>query len=200
MSDLFEDQPTSIPLVNGSATLHHDFINYVEADDIFNVLQKDTPWKQDTINFKGNISPIPRLAAWYSRTEKTYTYSGIEMLGNPYTVVLDILNTKVERLLGYSFNSVLLNYYRNGGDSVSWHADDEAELGDHIHIASVSLGATRTFQLKRKDGTGDTVAMNLTHGSLLSMEHPMQQYWLHQIPKRKNILQPRINLTFRYLP
>ena len=200
MLDLFENQPTSVPLTQGSATLYHDFINHVKADDIFNILQKDTPWKQDTINFKGNINPIPRLAAWYSKTERNYTYSGIEMLGNPYTVILDELNTKVESLLGHSFNSVLVNYYRNGSDSVSWHADDEVELGDNIHIASISLGATRPFQLKRKDGMGDTVTIDLAHGSLLAMGPPMQQYWLHQIPKRKNILQPRINLTFRYLP
>jgi alkylated DNA repair dioxygenase AlkB len=200
LSDLFQDQPTVITLEDGSATLYRDFYHPAEADCIFNALKKDTPWKQDTIDFKGNINPIPRLAAWYSKTERTYTYSGIKMLGNPYTVILDKLNNKVESLLGHPFNSVLLNYYRNGSDSVSWHADDEAELGDNIHIASVSLGAIRPFQLKRKDGIGNTVAINLTHGSLLAMEHPMQQYWLHKIPKRKNIVQPRINLTFRFLP
>ena len=200
MSDLFRDQPTIIPLKDGSATLYRDFFHPIEADDIFNALQEKTPWKQDIISFKSKKTPVPRLAAWYSHERRTYTYSGVTMIGNPYSDLLSKLSVKVQSLTEFSFNSVLLNYYRDGNDSVSWHADDETVLGDTIHIASVSLGATRPFQLKRKDGTGDTIAIDLTHGSLLTMKHPMQRHWVHQIPKRKNIQAPRINLTFRYLP
>ena len=109
------------------------------------------------------------------------------------------LNSLVESVTGFEFNSVLVNLYRDGNDSVSWHADDETSLGRSITIASLSFGVSRDFQLKRKDGKGNTITVELDDGSLLLMKHPTQRYWLHQIPKRQKIGDERINLTFRQL-
>ena len=105
----------------------------------------------------------------------------------------------VEEKTGYEFNSVLLNLYRNGEDKVSWHADDEKSLGNEINIASISIGAEREFQFKSKHNSNDKQEIMLTHGSLLVMHNPIQEHWLHQIPIRKKIKEPRINLTFRYI-
>jgi alkylated DNA repair dioxygenase AlkB len=92
---------------------------------------------------------------------------------------------------------VLANLYRDGNDSMGWHADDEPELGDEPVIASVSLGAERDFTLRRRDRRGQTVAMPLPHGSLLLMAGPTQRHWQHALPKRRRMREPRINLTFR---
>jgi alkylated DNA repair dioxygenase AlkB len=199
MNDLFVNIPTEISLGQSKAILYHDFLKPPQSDLALQELIKNTPWKQDEINFMGKITPVPRLAAWYSKELKNYFYSGIEIFANPYTDLIAKLNTMAEVITGYEFNSVLVNLYRNGTDSVSWHADDEPALGETINIASLTLGVARDFQLKRKDGAGKMVAMKLTHGSLLSMQHPTQQNWLHQIPKRKNIKRQRVNLTFRKL-
>jgi len=108
------------------------------------------------------------------------------------------LRERVEDLAGCNFNSVLLNLYRSGEDGVSWHADDEAELGLWPVIASVSLGAERQFQFKPK-----TPASRCSHrfvlpaGSLLLMGEGIQNRWLHQLTKVKDLKEPRINLTFR---
>ena len=95
---------------------------------------------------------------------------------------------------------MLLNQYRDGNDKVAWHADDEKSLGDIINIASVSVGAERDFQFKSKHNSEEKKEIELTHGSLLVMHDPLQQNWLHQIPVRKKVSKPRINLTFRYIP
>jgi alkylated DNA repair dioxygenase AlkB len=158
-----------------------------------------TPWKQDEISFMGKVRPVPRLAAWYSKTMQSYFYSGIKVAAHPYTNLIAEINNLVEIATGNEFNSVLVNLYRDGNDSVSWHADDETSLGHSITIASLSLGASRDFQFKRKDGQDNSINIELDDGSLLLMRHPTQRYWFHQIPKRKRIRNQRINLTFRYL-
>jgi alkylated DNA repair dioxygenase AlkB len=96
-----------------------------------------------------------------------------------------------------NFNSVLLNLYRDGNDKVSWHADDERELGINPTIASVSLGAVRRFDLKHKDDADQKLQLELSSGSLVVMKGALQHHWLHQIPTQKKINDPRINLTFR---
>ena len=148
----------------------------------------------------GKVSPIPRLTYWYSRDSKPYKYSGIKVQPIPYTKLITDIAKKIEDKTNLNFNSVLLNYYRDGNDSVSWHADDEKSLGSQVNIASISIGAERDFQFKRKDGNGERQKITLTNGSLLVMHSPIQEFWLHQIPKRKKINEPRVNLTFRYIP
>ena len=91
---------------------------------------------------------------------------------------------------------MLINYYRDGQDSTGWHADDEPELGKDPVIASISLGATRDFQLRHNRDKNQKISIALQHGSLLLMQGTTQSCWQHQIPKRVQA-EPRINLTFR---
>ena len=148
----------------------------------------------------GQRIAVPRLTAWFGDPRATYSYSGITMTPEAWTPLLLELKSLVEpKALGTPFNSVLLNLYRDGNDSVSWHSDDEPELGTNPVIASVSLGQARTFRLKHKrDDSIPPVEIELTHGSLLVMSGALQHFWKHQLPKRKSkSLGPRINLTFR---
>jgi alkylated DNA repair dioxygenase AlkB len=92
---------------------------------------------------------------------------------------------------------VLLNYYRDGNDTVGWHADDEPGLGLSPFIASLSVGAERDFQLRFNNDKTVKITMLLTHGSLLVMGGETQGNWQHAIPRRKRIKEPRVNLTFR---
>jgi len=198
--DLFSASKAEINLDTEKADLYADFYPPREANKILEELIDSTGWNQEYINFMGKISPIPRLTFWYSRESKPYTYAGIKVNPVPYTKLIGEMAKKVEEKTGLNFNSVLLNYYRDGNDSVSWHADDEKSLGSQVNIASISLGAERDFQFKRKDGIGERQQISLTNGSLLVMHSPIQEFWLHQIPKRKRISEARVNLTFRYIP
>jgi alkylated DNA repair dioxygenase AlkB len=109
------------------------------------------------------------------------------------------IKDKIEKIAKVNFNSVLLNLYRNGADSVAWHADDEPELGINPVIASVSFGETRIFQFKHQENQALKSQIALENGSLLLMQGTTQHKWLHQIPKTTKILKPRINLTFRII-
>lgn len=199
--DLFSSKQDSIELdlPPAKANFYPNFLSKEQADFLFKNLINNVDWNQEHINFMGKISPIPRLTYWYSKENKEYVYSGIKVVPVPYPEIIKRLNRLVEEKTGYEFNSVLLNLYRNGEDKVSWHADDEKSLGNEINIASISIGAEREFQFKSKHNSNEKKEIMLTHGSLLVMHNPIQEHWLHQIPIRKKIKEPRINLTFRYI-
>ncbi len=101
---------------------------------------------------------------------------------------------------GSSFNSVLLNYYRDGRDSMGLHADDEPELGPEPVIASLSLGATRNLYFRhRRCKELATVNVPLPSRSLLVMRGETQRNWKHGIRKVARPCGPRVNLTFRHI-
>jgi alkylated DNA repair dioxygenase AlkB len=108
------------------------------------------------------------------------------------------IKAKIEPIADVNFNSVLLNRYRNGSDSISWHTDAEKELGLNPIIASVNFGATRNFQLRHIE-TKEKIDIDLSHGCLLIMQGELQHFWQHQIPKTTKPVNERINLTFRVI-
>lgn len=195
MKDL--KQSGRIVLPNAELYYEPDFLALVEADELFNDLLNRVDWKEDTIQIFGKIYMQPRLTALFGTEGKSYSYSGITMEPVPFIPVISNLKTRIETCSGERFTTCLLNLYRDGNDSNGWHADNEKELGDHPFIASVSLGATRTFHLKHRYEKTLRYRMQLGHGSLLLMGGQMQEFWLHQVPKTRKPVEQRINLTFR---
>lgn len=154
-------------------------------------------WKHDKIRMYGKMIPLPRLTSWYGDSGNNYTYSGIRSEPNPWNKGLAYIKCEVERVASTTFNSVLLNWYRDGEDYLSWHADDEKELGLNPVIASVNFGETRDFLLRRNDDPSKKIVIPLRHGTLLIMRGETQHFWQHSVPKRKKVKGSRINLTFR---
>jgi alkylated DNA repair dioxygenase AlkB len=187
----------SLDLPEAEVVLDPAFFSAPEADRLLRELRDTTAWRQETLRFYGKQTAFPRLTAWYGDEGTSYLYSGIKNLPLPWTPALLEVKRAVETLAGVVFNSVLLNRYRTGKDSVSWHADDEPEFGERPVIASVSLGGTRSFQLKHKRRRELKASVELTHGSLLIMRSGTQANWLHQIPKTAKPVEERLNLTFR---
>ena len=186
------------PLRDGEVLFMKNFLTEIEAQNYFKILNSTINWRQEEIKYYGKIYPVPRKTAWYGYEGFDYSYSGINCSPEPWTKELLNIKLKIEKLLPEeNFNSVLLNLYRDGNDKVSWHADDEKELGINPTIASLSIGVTRRFDLKHKDYPELQYKFELTPGSLIIMKGALQHNWLHQIPIQKKINQPRINLTFR---
>lgn len=197
-----ELQPTTevLSMPDAEVILYHHLFNQKESDKLFFELLNHTHWRQDSIKMYGKSIPLPRLTAWYGDTGKSYTYSGITMNPEPWNSTLIKIKSKIEPLSGVKFNGVLMNLYRSGKDSMSWHSDDEPELGRNPVIGSVTFGDTRRFMFRRKDKQDRRrIDIDLTHGSFLIMRGATQHFWQHQIPKTSKPVKPRINLTFRVI-
>ena len=171
----------------------------LKLQDLNDIRFNNIKWKQDFIRLYGKVNPLPRLTSWYGEPGKSYSYSGINSDPNSWlnNRLLEI-KAEIETVAKTSFNSVLLNLYRDGSDYLSWHADDEPELGKNPIIASVNFGAERDFCLKLNEGDLK-FTIPLRHGSLLVMGGELQHFWQHSVPKRKKIDDLRINLTYRVI-
>lgn len=190
-------EPVALDLPDADLWFYPRFFPKAEADRLFQSLLETTAWRQDAIRLYGRAVDLPRLTAWYGDKATGYRYSGIDNVPLPWTPAIAEVKRAVEAASGALFNGVLSNRYRSGMDSVSWHADDEPEFGKNPVIASVSFGATRTFQMRHKKRKELKAKMDLTHGSLLIMRGPTQENWVHQVPKTAKDVGERVNLTFR---
>lgn len=195
--DLFPHDPDKNLLPeDGSLKYTGRIMAWEKADRYFQRLLKEIEWRQDEVVIFGKKIITKRKVAWYGDKDFSYTYSGRTRTALPWTAALLELKAIVEELSGSCFNSCLLNLYHSGEEGMSWHSDNEKELGEEPVIASLSLGAERKFALKHKESK-EKLTLQLENGSLLVMSGPMQQYWLHSLPKTKKVHAPRINLTFR---
>ena len=196
--DLFSDDASlvPIPIEDGELAMLARMPLPASPAQVLEQLIQETTWRAETIVLYGKRFLQPRLTAWFG--EAAYTYSGLTLAPAPMTPLLNGLRSTVEDLTGHRYNSVLLNYYRDGADSMGMHSDDEPELGPAPAIASLSLGATRTFILRHKLNKR-TVKIDLTDASLLLMAGDFQKYWLHGINKTAKPTGERLNLTFRYV-
>lgn len=196
---LFDTGNTNNTEIAGCVIDHFQgFYGMTEAHELFTLIHTETPWVQSEIRIYGKVHPIPRLNAWYG--ERSYTYSGSEMPSLAMTPTLEKIRQKIQSHTGETYNSVLVNLYRDGNDTVGWHADDEPELDPAASIASLSLGAPRRFALRTKNTPKEETKkldLLLDSGDLVVMHPPTQLKTQHSIPRSKKVLLPRINLTFR---
>jgi alkylated DNA repair dioxygenase AlkB len=194
--DASEQRVEELLPLDGSAVLHRSAFVPDAAFDAFEQLLDKVPWEQRHVRVFGREVAQPRLVAWFGDPGAAYTYSGLTLDALPWLPSLAEIKATCEWLAGATFNSGLANLYRDGHDSVAWHADDEPELGPDPVIASASFGAERRFDLRHRE-TGETVRTLLPTGSVVVMSRGCQRNWLHQVPKMLRVREPRINLTFR---
>ena len=155
------------------------------------------PLRTELVTVFGKQRPQPRLTAWHADPQCVYRYSGLELEPSPWTPELASMRDRLTNELGVPFNSVLVNLYRDGADSMGWHADDERAFGESPTIASVSLGAPRRFALRHRK-TRKTREFSLGGGSLLVMGGTIQNGWQHAVPKTTRTVGSRLNLTWRW--
>jgi alkylated DNA repair dioxygenase AlkB len=167
-----------------------------DADRYFTHLFNQVPWKNDEVVIFGKHITTKRKVAWFGDDAFSYTYSNTTRQALPWTKELLELKAIAEKASGTKFNSCLLNLYHSGEDGMSWHRDDEKELGPNTVIASLSLGAARKFSFKHIS-TKEKVDVILGNGTLLLMQGTTQTYWYHSLPKSVKVKHARINLTFR---
>ena len=181
---------------NGTVNYFGPVLTPKLADHFYHQLLNTIDWKNDEARIFGKQYITKRKVAWYGDLGYSYAYSNVSKVALPWTQDLLELKKVVEDTSGFTYNSCLLNLYHSGDEAMGWHSDDEKSLGKNSCIASLSLGAKRKFSFKHKN-SGQTISLDLEHGSLLLMKNETQTYWLHRLNKSTKIKQPRVNLTFR---
>ncbi len=195
------EQPQRLELGEGCVLQWHPGLFANEHEQLIQALRAELPWSQELYRRGDHWVPAPRLTSFHGDPDCSYSYSGIAYTPAPFGETLLRLRGLLRAALGQDFNSVLANLYRDGRDSLGFHADDEPELGPHPHdvvIASLSLGAARRFVLKHRRQPRK-LCYELGGGSLLVMRGRTQQHWVHALPKTRRPSGPRLNLTFRVI-
>jgi alkylated DNA repair dioxygenase AlkB len=168
-----------------------------EAARLFEILLAGTHWEDLSLTIAGRGVSVPRRVAFYGPF--SYAYSGILHPARALPPVVEALRTRIEETAGQPFNTVLMNLYRSGSDSVSWHSDDDYPHGGHPAVASLSLGGERRFRIAHKRRSAERYSVDLTPGGLLIMGGTSQLDYRHALPKSAKDHGPRINLTFRHM-
>lgn len=194
IADESADQSTD----SGDYYLVENFLPKPKASRLLDIFEHEFDWQQQEIFLYGRKVMQPRLTCWFADPGVEYAYSGLTLSARPWHPELQKLKESLQNKIGHSFNSVLANAYRNGKDSMGWHADDEKELGSQTVIASISLGASRKFKLQSRDGN-EKRDFQLESGSLFVMQHHCQTRYRHAVPKTAKKVGLRINLTFRLI-
>lgn len=185
---------TVFELPDTELILIDNFFTKEESDHYYEKLLHQTKWRGYEMEIFDKTVTAPRMIAWYEDKDNP----GADQTGPDWTYELLTIRSRVEKETQLDFNSLLLNLYRNGSDSVAWHSDKEHNSGKNPVIASVTFGETRMFRLRhkfRKDIA--QVEIPLHHGSFLLMSGTTNSFWQHQVPKTAKKVLPRINLTFR---
>ena len=168
-----------------------------EAGRLLEILRVEIPWEDHAVTIAGRNIPVPRRVAYFGPFG--YAYSGIVHPARALPPVIAELRDRIQGVTAPPFNTVLMNLYRSGSDSVSWHSDDDYPHGGHPAVASLSLGETRRFRVAHKHRANERYAIDLTAGGLLLMDGTSQVDYRHSLPKSAKAVGARVNLTFRHM-
>src|SRR5579875_702430 len=181
--------PTRLVGDHGDVTFVPEFLDRGLADAVVRELSADTRWKADSRLMYGKRVLVPRETAGRG-----------EGMPQPWTPALSIVRDMIARHTATEYDYVFLNRYRNGHDAVAWHGDRDGSRDARLVVASLSLGATRAFQLRPKKDSGlryDPITVEVAHGDLIVMAGDTQLYWEHRVPRDPRITGERLNVTFR---
>ena len=194
--ELFGTSIANLLPYEGEVIYYGRVLDIIAADTYYSALLSDIEWKNDEAVIFGRHIVTKRKVAWYGDRAFEYEYSNVSRRALPWTKDLIELKELAEQLTSETYNSCLLNLYHSGEEGMAWHSDDERDLKPDGAIASITLGAVRTFSFRHKK-TKERISLPLEHGSLLVMKGTTQTHWLHRLPPTKKVRTPRINLTFR---
>lgn len=181
--------PTRLVGDRGDVTYVPEFLDRALADAVARELRADTRWRADSRVMYGKRVLVPRETAGRG-----------ENMPQPWTPALALVREMVERHTGTTYDYCFLNRYRDGNDAVAWHGDRDGSRDARLVVASLSLGATREFQLRPKKESGlryDPVSVDVAHGDLIVMAGDTQLYWEHRVRRDPRITGERLNVTFR---
>jgi len=163
------------------------FVDADTADSWFRELRDGLSWKMQRRMMYDREVDVPRLMAHFRLD------AAVGETPAPIAEAVRLVNDR----LAVPFNSVGLNRYRDGRDSVAPHNDHLDEIREGFPIALLSLGAMRRMVIRAKAQPRTTIQVDLEAGSLLVMDYATQLHYTHAIPKTTDAVGERISLAFR---
>jgi alkylated DNA repair dioxygenase AlkB len=185
------------PIINDLFEYYPGVFSDKDSISLMRTLIDKVQWTQKSVLMYGKEVLTPRLTAWFGDDDVDYSANGSRSRPYPWIAELLTIRDKVEKLSGMKFNSVLLNYYRDGNDSVSWHSDSDGIAGRNMFVASISFGQERVFDIRSIADHQHKFSILLESGSCFLMKGEFQEKWQHRIAKSKTATKERLNLTFR---
>jgi alkylated DNA repair dioxygenase AlkB len=160
------------------------------AEDLFDALLTDIPWRAERRQMYDRVLDVPRLVSFHDLASEPAPHPAVARLRVR-------LNDIYARELGEPFTSAGLCLYRDGSDSVAWHGDTVGRSRtEDTMVAILSLGATRVLALRPRSG-GRSLRLPQGHGDLLVMGGSCQRTWEHAVHKTARPTGPRISIQFR---
>jgi alkylated DNA repair dioxygenase AlkB len=156
----------------------------------FDELRASVPWQRQRRQMYDHEVDVPRLVAHF-RLEPDE--------GDAPDVVRRAAAAVIAET-GVPFDTVGLNFYRDGHDSVAPHNDHLDEIARGRPVVLLSLGATRRMTIRAKQPPRRVLHVDLAAGSLLIMSYETQLHYTHAIPKTREPVGPRISLALRVKP
>src|SRR5215831_14056868 len=155
----------------------------------FAELRDSVGWKSQRRRMYDRDVDVPRLMAHFRLDDQESVPDTIRVAAG-----------RVSAFTGVPFNSVGLNFYRDGRDSVAPHGDHLDEITQGFPIALLSLGSTRRMTIRATASPKRVLHVDLTPGSLLIMSYETQLHYTHGVPKTREPVGARISLAFRVRP
>ena len=178
---------TLVDDASGRIVYQPELVPAPECAAWFAALRDGIEWQHERRPMYDRMVDVPRLTAGFDCT-------------GPLPPAIAAAKQLVEARMGLRFNSVGLNFYRDGNDSVAMHNDRTAELLPRSPVALLSLGETRVMRIQSKARPRRAIKLALEAGSLLLMAGAAQEHWEHGIPKTREPVGARISLAFRQRP
>lgn len=195
---LFDVPVALIDGERGRVTYYDRFVPVGEAEAAFTALRDGVDWHaRRRVMYEREVD-VPRLTSHFPLASLAAgDAEGIDANGAAAIVGLA---RRVSDALSAPFNSIGLNFYRDGSDSVAPHNDRLADLVRGEPIALVSLGSTRRMMIRSKTAGEPAVPIDLEAGSLLVMCWSSQLHYTHGVAKTKAKVGERISVALRVRP
>ncbi len=172
---------------------------------VFTTMRLAARWQQHRRPMYQRVVVVPRLIAARPGTGAPLNWDDSEIEVMPSRASPEAVAAAEQQLLDLSrllsrryrrdLSHISLAWYRDGNDSVAFHGDKLGALRRDTVVAIASVGARRSFLL-RKAGGGRSLTFQVGEGDLLVMGGSCQETFEHAVPKVA-YAGPRIALMFR---
>lgn len=207
-----------------------NFLPQKMADDILkSLISQKMLFKAKEFYIAGNLCRSTQKTIFFTddlAVDYDPTYKSDEMKSVKFTPDIKTcqayIDDKVNEVLGELYNDkekpsylidsnwesnfCVANYYQDNKSHLDWHTDKLTNIGPLPTIASMTLGSTRLFRLRRIMPTNSIIYnIPISHNTLLLMLPSTQELYRHCVPTLKNSMverhpvagEARFNLTFR---